>query len=82
MTKEENLENIIFPFTKEVFSKEVTEMVWMEDILYIEAMSELIKKYEMDVEVIPKLLTNELKEEIEIEAEKLNLVKTKKSRLF
>lgn len=64
------------------FSAKVEDLVWMKDISYIEAVTELTDKLGYEPQNIPKLLTPELKIRLQHEAEDLSLIrKTKTNRL-
>lgn len=65
---------------KEKVCKEIENVVWDKDVSYMEAALEVAGKYDLDIETLPKYLSDNIKGEIEIEAEGLNLI-PKTSRL-
>lgn len=68
--------------TAQEFSKRVEDLVWKEDISYLEAVSEIAIQSQYEPERIAKLLTPDLKAKIQYEAEKLSLVsKSENNRL-
>jgi len=76
------LAKTIIKQTKESFSTEIEDLVWMKDISYLESLVELSEKYDIDTDKVKKLLTPEIISKIEIEAEKLSLItKTNGKRL-
>lgn len=69
--------------TAESFSKDVTELVWKEDISYFDAITHLMSERQLEPEHVAKLLTSEVVSELTIELEKSNyLPKSEVNRLF
>lgn len=56
------------------FSKRVDDLVWKEDISYLEALNEIMAESQYEPEKAAKLLTPDLKAKIQYEAEKLSLI--------
>ena len=67
----------------EKFTKEIEKMVSSrEDLNYITAITEYCEINGIDIEAIPKLISNSLKDRIKTDAIRLNFIKrTSKSRL-
>jgi len=63
------------------FSVEIESLVANTDYTYLEAIVEHCKKIGLEMEVAATLITPPLKSRIEEQAEKLNLLKNKSSRL-
>lgn len=83
MTDVPRIQNQVIKLTPEVFSKEVTALVWKDDISYLEAIVHLMNEKQLEPEYVAKLLTKEVKAELEIEAQDNNLVeKSEVNRLF
>jgi translation initiation factor 2 beta subunit (eIF-2beta)/eIF-5 len=76
----EDLSDIIVSETADSFSQKIEEYVWEHDVSYMDAMLELAKKLNYDETVIKSLLTPEILTHIQHDAEKLNIIKSKKSK--
>ena len=63
------------------FSVEIESLVANTDYTYLESIVEHCKKIGLEMEVAATLITPPLKSRIEEQAEKLNLLKNKSSRL-
>ncbi len=74
------LEKQILKENQAAFSHKVEELVWMEDISYMEAINSLMKESDFEPEFVAKLLTPELKSKLTIELEDISMVK-KSNRL-
>lgn len=72
----------IIKYTKESFSHEIEEIVWNKDISYLEALTELMEKEDLEPEAIQKLISKDLYSKLEIEAENLRMLKTSKNRIM
>ena len=79
--EEKEIETHVVTETRQSFSEKVEEMVYMKDIPYLEAVQELVTELNIEVENIKTLLNKKILAELEIEAEKLFLLKEKKNRL-
>lgn len=66
--------NTILKETAIEFSKRVDDLVWKEDIPYLEALNEITIESHYEPERVAKLLTPDLKAKIQYEAENLSLV--------
>ena len=58
--------------TKNKFSKIIEDIVWEEDLSYIDAVLHFCEQNNMNPEDIPKYLSDPIKGKIEAEARKLN----------
>jgi hypothetical protein len=58
--------------TKNKFSKIIEEIVWEEDLTYIDAVLHFCEQNNMNPEDIPKYLSDPIKNKIEAEARRLN----------
>jgi len=72
------LEKIIL---KEEFSKEIERLVSDKKCSYIEALILTAQTKKLEVEYVSKMITLQLKEKIQYEAEELNLMKNKRNHL-
>ena len=64
------------------FSMEIEELVYMNDIPYIDAVCMFCETHNLEIENVAKLVSGVLKSKIKLEAESLNfLPKTETSRL-
>tara|TARA_R110000782_G_scaffold117054_1_gene207129 strand:+ start:199 stop:432 length:234 start_codon:yes stop_codon:yes gene_type:complete len=61
--------------TKKRFSTAVEMMVLKQGLTYIEAMTELVEDRGLDYANIPRLLTDSLRDKIEAEANRYNLLR-------
>ena len=61
--------------TKKRFSTAVEMMVLKKGMTYIEAMAELVEERGLDYGNVPRLLTDSLKDKIEAEANRYNLLR-------
>lgn len=66
--------------SKEKVAESIEKIVWDKDISYMDATLEFFKTFDIDIENIPRLLNDRIKAEIQMEAEKLNLL-PKQNRL-
>jgi len=64
--------------TRKRFSTAVEQLVAKGNMSYIDAAAYIIEKRGMDYSNMKKLLTDSLKEKIEVEAANLNLIRVKK----
>lgn len=76
----EDISDIIVSETAETFSNKIEEYVWQHDVSYLDAMMELAKTHNYDETIIKSLLTSEIMAHISHDAEKINIIKTKKSK--
>ncbi len=65
----------IVKHSKEEFSSKVIELVKETNISYLDAVLEMVEFKKIEIEIVAKLITPELKELIEKEAFKNNLLK-------
>jgi phytoene/squalene synthetase len=66
---------------KEVFSKEVELFANNAQCTYLEALVELAQRKDIELEIVPRLITTRLRELLEEEAASLNLLTEKKNKL-
>ena len=78
---EERIKKQIVKENAAEFSKKLEQMVWEEDISYIEALTTLTEQSGYEAERVAKMLTPEVKAHIQNEAEDLSLIKKSNNRL-
>jgi hypothetical protein len=78
MNEKELLEKQVVKETTESFEIKVENLIWDKDITYLEAITEIVEQEDYDIDSINLLISNNLKMKLEIEAEKLSLLKAKK----
>jgi len=64
--------------TKKRFSEAVETLVAKEDMSYIDAMTYFVEYRKLDFRNVPKLMTDSLKQKVEAEAKRNNLLREKK----
>lgn len=69
------IESQVVRDTEKSFSQEVENRVWEKDILYMEAICELMAEKNLEATQIPKLLSKEIKNILQHEAADLSLLK-------
>lgn len=78
---EDSIEKIIVKETRASFSQKIEDIVWDKDISYMEALELHATSSGIEPEKVKRLISKDLLAKLEREAEKLNLLTTKKSRL-
>lgn len=71
----------VIKVTKDGFSLEIEKLIAERNMEVMEAIVFLAASKNIELETVPKLLTQKVKELLEIEAEGMNLLREKKNRL-
>lgn len=79
MEIEEKLKSQVFKETPETFSKKVIDLVWEDDIGYWDAILNLMDKLNLEEDTVAKLLTPDLKVELELELKSRGALKKSKT---
>lgn len=69
------IDHPLYEFTPSNFSLEIEKTVKDSRCNYLEAVLRLCERYEIDYTSIPKLLTETMKDKIEVDAMSLNMLK-------
>ena len=72
---------MLFKNLEKDFLRELDIMVGNDSLTYIEAIIELCERYEIEPEVAATFLTKPIKEKIEAEASKMNMLRQRTARL-
>jgi Phage late-transcription coactivator len=79
------LKEIVMPPAKKEemlkFQEAIQNIVKTQDISYIEAIVEFCEVNDFDIETVPRFLSQNIRDEIQREAEDLSLLKEKSNRL-
>ena len=78
---EERIKKQIIRVTSSDFCKKVEDLVEEKDISYLDAISEIMEEMEYEPEQVAKLISTQIKANIQKEAEDLLLVKKTNNRL-
>lgn len=81
MSNTTQLEKTIIKNNQDSFHLKVENLVWEHDISYLEAVQMLSEDMNIEYESVGKFISSDLYSKLEIEAENLYLLKTKKNRL-
>lgn len=78
---QELLQENVSIFSQEQLTEKVNELVQEKNMTYMEALLEITKDVDYDIETFKKYISKSLYAKLELEAEKLYLLKTKSYRL-
>lgn len=71
----------VIKVTKDGFSLEIEKLIAEKNMEVMEAIVHLAQSKNIELETVPKLLTQRIKEMLESEAHEMNLLTTKRARL-
>lgn len=62
------------------FTEYIEHAVKLQEVTYLEAISQFCKETGLDIENIPRLISPQIKDKLEVEAHELNMFRVKKRR--